>query len=102
MGWGREDGFNSRLVFALLKSPYPERQLQRCDNSVMTLEILFSLKTMELQPIFNENSIASITAELSLTVRVKRPLKVSLRFCKLILYFEQMALLFGESGHYFF
>ena len=63
----------------------------------MTLAILFSLKTMELQPIFNENSIVSITTELSLTLRVNRPLKVSLRFFKLILYFEQMALLFGCS-----
>ena len=32
---------------------YTERQHQRCDNSAMMLAILFSLKSMELQPILD-------------------------------------------------
>ena len=59
-----------------LGSVYTEHQHQGCDNSWMTLAILFSLKTMEslkngLQPysgmaalFFNENSITSVIAEL--------------------------------------
>ena len=45
---------------------YTEHQHQRCDNSWMTLAILFSLKTPFWSDsiLFNENSIASITAEL--------------------------------------
>ena len=61
---------------------YTKRQLQRCENSAMTLAILFSLKTMELFQIgiethfqvtpivFNENRIASVIAELMLTFDV--------------------------------
>ena len=53
-------------------SVYPKRHRQHCDNSAMTLVILFSLKTMEYLEnglqlqfssdsiIFNENRIASV------------------------------------------
>ena len=57
---------------------YTECQYQCCDNSAMTLVILFSLKTMELLQIgvathfqvtpiiFNENSTTSVIAQAAL------------------------------------
>ena len=79
--WWTADHYLGKGALTLIKHAIPvplgpiytKRESQCCENSKMTLVILLSLKTMELlqnglQPIFivpNENSVTSVTAELS-------------------------------------
>ena len=67
----------------ILGLAYTSRQRHCCDNSAMTLAILFSLKTRKLLQIevathfqatpflFNENSVASVIAEWSQRVNAR-------------------------------
>ena len=98
-GNGQYDGDKTHID-AMLEPVYTKRQSQRCDNSVMTLVILFSLKNngvtrkwvatpfLSDSIAFNESSITSVIAAMSLTLGVNGPINLD-RYMKVEITYKQ-------------